>query len=88
MKEALATVGPISIAIDATEDVFMLYKDGVLVDSTCGNSSDTLDHGVLLVGYGTDTTARKGESQDYWIVKNSWGPGWGLVFTIQLDLWR
>lgn len=79
LKEALATVGPISIAIDATEDVFMLYKEGVLVDTTCGNSADTLDHGVLLVGYGTDKTARNGEGQDYWIVKNSWGPGWGLV---------
>lgn len=76
LKEAVATVGPISIAIDATEDVFMLYKEGVLIDETCGNSPDTLDHGVLLVGYGTDNS-NKSEGQDYWIVKNSWGPGWG-----------
>jgi len=28
LQAALATVGPVSIAIDVTEDKFMLYKDG------------------------------------------------------------
>jgi len=39
----------------------------------CGTS---LDHGVLIVGYGTQTTTLYGK-QDYWLLKNSWGSWWG-----------
>jgi len=46
-----------------------LYKSGVFT-GTCGKN---LDHGVLVVGYGTDHAS----NLDYYKVKNSWGASWG-----------
>lgn len=60
---------PVSIAIQANQPDFQLYKSGVLT-GTCGTN---LDHGVLAVGYGTWT-----DGTDYYKVKNSWGTGWGM----------
>lgn len=67
MKKAVSKQ-PVSIAIDAANSDFMLYKSGVLSGGTCGTS---LDHGVLVVGYGEDN------GEEYWIVKNSWSATWG-----------
>ena len=61
---------PVSVAIQANTPSFQQYSHGIYSDKNCGTQ---LDHGVLVVGYGSDLL----HDMDYWIVKNSWGPDWG-----------
>ena len=70
LYNAIAKVGPISVAIDA-EDDFQFYSAGIFSSTEC--SSQMLDHAVLAVGYGVSPSKQK-----YIIVKNSWGSDWGM----------
>jgi len=67
IKNYLFANGPISIGINANP--LQLYSHGILNPLICNPKA--LDHGVLLVGYGTES------GKDFWIVKNSWGNTWG-----------
>jgi len=75
--KAAVNIGPVSVAIEADKAAFQLYKNGVIRGTACGT---TLDHGVLVVGYGSDSTG------EYWKVKNSWGPTWGEAGYVRLGI--
>lgn len=75
LMSAVQSVGPISVAMDASHSSFQLYATGVYKPLFC--SSTRLDHGVLAVGYGTQPAGLFDKETDYWKVKNSWGPDWG-----------
>jgi C1A family cysteine protease len=69
IRNVLYTEGPVSIGVDASWWQFYLF--GIWNIAPCSNNPDKLDHGVTLVGYSVDG------SKPYWIIKNSWGSGWG-----------
>jgi cathepsin L len=68
MLHAVATVGPLTVTVDA--GAWHDYESGVF---TGGNHTNPdLDHLVQLIGYGTDE-----QGGDYWTIRNSWTPKWG-----------
>merc|ERR1711904_217881 len=74
--EAAVAQQPVPVAIEADEAVFQHYTGGILTNDACGSS---LDHGVLVVGYGVDN------GQKYWKVKNSWGTTFGEDGYIRIE---
>jgi len=60
--------GPVSVTVDADSTYFRNYSSGVITSADCGTK---LDHAITAVGYGTEN------GNDYYLVRNSWGTGWG-----------
>ncbi|XP_018024660.1 procathepsin L [Hyalella azteca] len=70
LQRAVAFNGPVAAGVDATHADFQFYSDGVYKNENC--TKEFLNHGVLVVGYGTTD-----EGEDFWLIKNSWGEEWG-----------
>jgi C1A family cysteine protease len=68
-KQAIAADGPVIGGLNVYED-FYFYKSGVYSQTTGVFRGR---HAVCVVGY-KDSAAEGG---GYWIIKNSWGTGWG-----------
>ncbi len=79
LAQAVATIGVISVGVDANSD-WQMYGGGVYVPDPnqggCSSDPGALDHGVAVVGYNTDVFNNK--TMSYWIVRNSWGRDWGI----------
>ena len=80
LMNAVATLGP--IAISAAAEPWMTYESGVFSDD-CGAD---VDHAIVLVGYGSDDVGKfREDTKDYWLVRNSWGSGWGEDGYIRIE---
>ncbi len=52
MKRVIATYGPVTVAIDASDWSFSHYSNGIFVSDRC--RKDLSNHALLVVGYGRE----------------------------------
>lgn len=64
LKKALCDHGPLAVAVNATS-AFQHYTGGVFNE----HNTSGINHGVTLIGWD--------DSKQAWLIKNSWGTGWG-----------
>lgn len=63
MTSVLSNMGPIAVSVDASS--WFSYESGIF--DGCDKENVDLDHAVQLVGM----------TDNYWLVRNSWGTSWG-----------
>jgi len=73
LQNLLSATGPVSVCVAA--EAWQTYTGGIL--KSCAGS---VDHCVQATGYTTSA------SESYWVVRNSWGTGWGIKGYIYLDM--
>lgn len=68
-------ISVILFAVGINAVYMQTYIGGVSCPYICGRH---LDHGVLLVGYGSaGYSPIRLKEKPFWIIKNSWGENWG-----------
>lgn len=72
IKQAIYAHGPVAAAV-AVGPAFQAYRDGVFDKD---ESSVGINHAVVLVGW-DDEYYWNGSTHGVWILRNSWGTGWG-----------
>jgi cathepsin L len=71
LMNVVAKLGPVAVSVACMP--WHLYQSGVFYAPLTRGRATDLDHLVVLEGYGTDEES----GEDYWLVRNSWGPRWG-----------
>ncbi|KAF5282973.1 hypothetical protein FQA39_LY04844 [Lamprigera yunnana] len=74
MEYVLNNYGPITVGLDATHESFRYYGGGIYYEPKCKSSIESLNHAVLLIGYGIES-----DGQKYWLIRNSYGTSWGTM---------
>ncbi len=73
IKQAIYQYGPVAAAV-AVGSAFQGYSEGVFDNDESGSVG--INHAIVLVGW-DDAYSWDGETYGVWILRNSWGSGWG-----------
>merc|ERR1712108_81816 len=79
LLNAVSGQGPLAVSVDAS--AWGSYEEGIF--DGCNNVNPDINHAVQLVGYGTDENS----GENFWLVRNSWGPSWGENGYIRLKMY-
>uniref|UniRef100_M4CR22 Cathepsin propeptide inhibitor domain-containing protein n=1 Tax=Brassica campestris TaxID=3711 RepID=M4CR22_BRACM len=79
LKQWVASIGPVTVGFHVTNS-FAFYEEGVYTSDECGDTTEDLNHFMLVVGYGVE------DGVPYWLIQNSWGADWGEKGYIKVEM--